>query len=75
MTTTSPKNLTDLRHQDNVITLKAGQMLESEANRFFHELFDPAAHVFTNFLFEEDGKRVYEAYQDSGSVDYLYLVK
>lgn len=74
MTSTTPKNLIDLRYQDNVITLKNGEAPESSANRFFHELFDPTAAVKVNFLFTEEGKKVYEAYQDSGSVDYLYLI-
>lgn len=69
----TPKTLADLRLEDNVITLN-GKTPETEANRFFHELFDPIAKVTVRLLFTEDDKKVYEAYQDSGSVDYLYLI-
>jgi hypothetical protein len=76
MTTNStPRQLTDLRSQDNVIHLKQGQMLDAEARRFFKEVFSDERPVSTKLLFEEDGKKVYEAYTDSGSVDYLYIVK
>lgn len=50
-------------------------MLEAEASRFFKEVFTDDRAVTTRLLFEEDGKKVYEAYTDSGSVDYLYIVK
>ena len=78
MSTTSnstPKQLTDLRSQDNVLHLKSGQTLETEARRYFKEVFDDERHVYTRALFEEDDKKVYEAYTDSGSTDYLYIVK
>lgn len=71
----TPKTLSDLKFQDNVVTVKNGSALETTANRFFHELFDNELPVYLKRLFEEDGKVVYEAYQDSGSVDYLYLIK
>lgn len=76
MTTNStPRQLTDLRSQDNVLHLKDNQETITEARRFFKEVFSDERQVTTRFLFEEDGKKVYEAYTDSGSVDYLYLVK
>jgi hypothetical protein len=74
-TNSTPKQLTDLKSQDNVLHLKHGQMLEAEASRFFKEVFTDDRAVTTRLLFEEDGKKVYEAYTDSGSVDYLYIVK
>jgi hypothetical protein len=74
-TISTPKQLTDLRSQNNVLHLKAGQTLETEARRYFKEVFDDERHVYTRSLFEEDGKKVYEAYTDSGSDDYLYIVK
>lgn len=73
-TTSTPKCLSDLRYQDNVLTLKTGKMVDAEANRWFHELFDNQDHVTVRHLFTEDDQKVYEAYQDSGSVDYLYIV-
>jgi hypothetical protein len=75
MTTSTPTKLTDLRSQDNVIHLKDGQETITVARRFFKEVFSDERDVTTRLLFEEDGKKVYEAYTDSGSVDYLYLVK
>jgi hypothetical protein len=74
-TTSTPKQLTDLKSQDNVLHLKPGQMLDAEANRFFKEVFSDERPVTTKLIFEEDGKKVYEVYTDSGSVDYLYIVK
>lgn len=69
-----PLNISDLKYQSNVITLKQGEAPETAANRFFHELFDPKSHVFTRLLFQEDGQKVYECYQDAGSSEYLYLI-
>lgn len=71
----TPKNILDIRFQNNVIHVSPSQNVDTEANRFFHEIFGNKLPVSVNFLFEEDAKRVYEAYQDSGSDDYLYLVK
>lgn len=74
MTTSHPKTLSDLRVQDNVISLPTGKMIEAEANRWFHEIFHPTDPVFIRHLFSEDGKKVYECYQDPGSIDYLYVI-
>lgn len=71
----TPRHLTDLRSQDNVLHLKDGQETITEARRFFKEVFNDEGRVSTHLIFEEDGKKVYEAYTDSGSEDYLYLVK
>ena len=75
MTTIStPKTLSDLRYQDNVIYGAAGPVID-EAKWWFREFFQNTAHVYLRLLFVEDGHQVWEAYQDAGSVDYLYLVK
>lgn len=74
-TSTTPKHLTDLRSQDNVLHLGTSQTLETEARRFFKEVFEDERPVHIGLLFEEDGKKVYEAYTDSGSDDYLYIIK
>lgn len=70
----TPKMLADLKYQDNVLNLPQGRVPETEANRWFHELFNNSAPVKVNRLFVEDNSVVYEAYQDSGSVDYLYII-
>lgn len=69
----TPKSLTDLRSRDNVIRIPQGSAPETTANKYFHELFDPTAHVFVHLIFQEEGSRVYECYQDSGSDEYLYI--
>lgn len=74
-TTTTPTQLTDLRSQNNVIHLGNSQTVETESRRYFKEVFSDDRHVYTRLLFEEDVKKVYEAYTDSGSDDYLYIVK
>lgn len=69
----TPKQLTDLQYQSNVIRISEGNAPETTANRFFHELFDPLLPVSIHLLFQEEGHRVYECYQDSGSEEYLYI--
>lgn len=71
----TPKKLTDLKFQNHVLFLTKSQVVETEARRVFKELFNSDDPVKTNKLFTEDGEIVYEAYQDSGSDDYLYLVQ
>ena len=76
MTTIStPKTLSDLRYQDNVVHVGANEIVDVKANRWFHELFDNSDYVHLNLLFREEGQQVWQAYQDAGSVDYLYLIK
>lgn len=76
MTNTTPKNLAALKYQENVIEIKPQETVDQAAEYFFRDLFsDDIRPVKVNFLFEEDGAKVYEAYKDSGSVDYLYLIK
>ena len=71
----TPKKLTDLRNEDNVIRLKHGEIVEVKANTFFHTLFDAEKDVKVNRLFTEDNFIVFKAYQDSGSEEYLYLIQ
>lgn len=76
MTTSTPRNLADLKHQENVIEVKANETVDQVAEYFFRDLFsDDIRPVKVNFLFAEEDAKVYEAYKDSGSVDYLYLIK
>ena len=72
---TQIKTLSDLKFQDTVIHVSAGDIVDVVADKYFKEIFNPKKEVKVNFLFQEDGSKVYEAYQDSGSVDYIYLVK
>lgn len=71
----TPKSLQDLRYELNKLHLQAGIAVETAANRWFHELFQNNDPVFVRRLFVEDGKTVYESFQDSGSEEYLYLIK
>jgi hypothetical protein len=71
----TPKNLTDLKFQDNVLNAKNSEMVQAKANQFFADIFDNKAPVMVRILFTEDDKKVYECYQDSGSNDYLYIIK
>jgi hypothetical protein len=75
----TPKKLTDLKVQDWVIDVKGSISVEVEADRVFSELWpDDTRDTKVNFLFQEDDTdgntyKVYEAYKDSGSDDYIYL--
>jgi len=69
------KTLEEARRQEFVVSLLHGEVVETFARKWFHCLFNNNDHVFVNKLFEEDEYAVYEAYQDSGSVDYLYIIK
>lgn len=73
MTTTTPKTLADLKHQDWVIDLKKTDTPQQAAEEVLNQLFPDERPVAVRQLFTEDGVRVYEAYKDSGSVDYLYI--
>lgn len=74
-TKSHPRTLEDIRYQDNVLYLSSDQTVSTEAHKWFKETFDTEDEPTVNFLFMEDGKRVWEAYTDSGSVDYLYIVQ
>jgi hypothetical protein len=80
----TPKNLDDLkRFWPNVFevdTASVGIQLEAERvfNENFGEDFLPENKVSVRYLFTEDDSeggqvKVYEAYKDSGSEDYVYL--
>lgn len=76
MTTTTPKTLADLKHQEHVKEVTPQETVEQVAEYFFRDLFsDDIRPVKVTFLFEEEGAKVYEAYKDSGSIDYLYIIK
>lgn len=75
-TTSTPKSLADLKHQEHVKEVTPQQTVDEVAEYFFRNLFsDDIRPVKVNFLFEEDETKVYEAYKDSGSDDYLYIIK
>lgn len=80
-TKTTPKQLSDLRHQDWVIDVKPQHSAQVAAETIFAELFpEDNREVKVNFLFKEeetngDEIMVFEAYKDSGSDDYVYLKK
>lgn len=82
MTTTAPKTLLDLQYQDWVINVESKHTVQTAAEHVLSELFpDDDRTVKVNYLFTELDKhlgeevKVYEAYKDSGSVDYIYLIK
>lgn len=79
----TPKSIADLKHYENVYTVDTAAVgIQSEAERVFNANFGdeymPGSPVIVRYLFtgvDEEGNevRVYEAYKDSGSVDYVYL--
>lgn len=75
MTTSStPKTLASLKYQDFVFETKPGEAPETIARKAFKEIFDSTTEPTLRLLFKEDGKKVYESYIDSGSVDYIYII-
>lgn len=72
-TTTTPKTLADLKYQDWVIDLKPTDTPQAAAEEVLNQLFPDERPVTVRELFTEGEIRVYEAYKDSGSVDYLYI--
>lgn len=75
MTTSTPKTLADLRYQDNVIRIHTAKDPKDAAEDFFYSNFGTKEDIKVRNLFSEDGKKVYEAYVDAGSVDYLYIIQ
>lgn len=78
----TPTSLADLKHFDNVFAVDTASVgIQSEATRVFNEQMGEdtlPGQVTTRFLFAEDDSegnqvKVYEAYKDSGSEDYIYL--
>jgi hypothetical protein len=69
-----PTTLTEVRYAEFVQHTNDLGKVDTMARRFFREFFDSSLSVTARLLFTEDGQRVYECYQDSGSEDYLYIV-
>ena len=74
-----PATLSQLRNVETGIdgytdTATDLESARAKAIHFFAENFENAPEPTERFLFQEDGKSVYEFYIDSGSVDYLYIV-
>lgn len=78
----TPKTLADLKHFTNVFAVDTASVgIHSEAERVFNENLGEdtlPGKVTTRFLFSENDSegnqvKVYEAYKDSGSEDYIYL--
>lgn len=81
-TNTTPKNLADLNNFKNVFPVDTASVgIQFEAERVFNEQFGEdtlPGKVTARFLFSENDSegnqvKVYEAYKDSGSEDYIYL--
>lgn len=69
----TPKKISDLAFE-TVFIVSSYHEMEAEARKFFNELYENEGDISINQLFSEDGDVVYEAYQDSGSVDYIYFI-
>lgn len=78
----TPKSLTDLKHFQNVFPVDTASVgIQSEAERVFNENFGEdtlPGKVTARYLFAENDSegnqvKVYEAYKDSASEDYIYL--
>lgn len=82
-TMSAPKTIADLQYLKNVFAVDTAIVgIQFEAERVFNESFGedflPEKKVSVRFLFSEndsegDQVKVYEAYKDSGSNDYVYL--
>lgn len=70
----TPKTLSDLKFQDFVFETKQGEAPKTIARKAFRDLYDSHKEPTLRLIFKEDDKRVYEAYTDSGSVDYVYII-
>lgn len=78
----TPQTLADLKHFSNVFPVDTASVgIQSEASRVFNEKMGEdtlPGDVKTRFLFAENDSegnqvKVYEAYKDSASEDYIYL--
>lgn len=78
----TPTSLADLQHFQNVFAVDTASVgIQSEAERVFNENFGEdtlPGKVTARFLFAENDSegnqvKVYEAYKDSASEDYIYL--
>jgi hypothetical protein len=70
---TTPKTLADLQSQDWVIDLKPTDKPQSAAEEVLNQLIPDDRPVKVNHIFTEGDVKVYEAYKDSGSDDYIYI--
>lgn len=78
----TPKSLADLKHFENVFPVDTASVgIQFEAERVFNENFGEdtlPGKVTARYLFAENDTegnqvKVYEAYKDSASEDYIYL--
>ena len=69
----TPRTLQDVRFQENNIRIIDGEP-EKHARKFFKDVMNDEREVYCRKLFREDGYNVWEAYTDSGSTDYLYIM-
>ncbi len=69
----TPKTLSDLKYQDWVIDLNPTDSAQIAAENILNQLLPDERPVYCRQLFVESDIRVYEAYKDSGSTDYLYI--
>lgn len=79
----TPKTIADLKDLKNVFPVDTASVgIQHEAERVFNENFGedflPEKKVSVRYLFAENDSddnqvKVYEAYKDSGSNDYVYL--
>lgn len=73
-TTSTPKTLADLKSLDWVIDLKKTDTPKKAAEEIFEQLHPTDERpIFVRHLFTEGEIKVYEAYKDSGSDDYIYI--
>jgi len=72
-TSTTPRTLADLKFQDWVIDLKQFDTPRKAGEEVLNQLFPDDRPVYVRHLFTENDIKVYEAYKDSGSDDYIYI--
>jgi len=73
-TVTNPKNLSSLKYEEHVLETSSFA-IEAKASEYFKVFMDDKRPVKCNHIFTEDGYKVFECYTDSGSTDYLYIIK
>jgi hypothetical protein len=73
MNTSTPTTLESLKYQDWVIDLKQFDTPQKAANEVLNQLFPDDRPAYVRHLFTEGDVKVYEAYKDSGSDDYIYI--
>lgn len=70
MTATTPKTLADLKYQDFSHTVTGTY---SDVEAYAKKWFQGGDDLKIRHLFNEGDAKVYECYEDSGSIDYLYI--